>query len=142
MNKLHVLKQYPREFWILLIAAFLNQSGNMAFIFLAPFFTHHLSLTLTNASFAFAMFGFSTMLSALFGGFLVDRIGAMRCMLMTLVLNALILIAFTFVKHYPALLIMCLIWGFVFGLFRPATQTLLTFISPPNYSHCHGFFPT
>lgn len=125
---LHI-KALPSAFWIVIGATLMNQIGNMAFVFLVLYLNQHLKFSLTQASLAFAAFSASTVMTGFAGGGLVDKIGAARLMTISLIANGLILLIFPFIHEYTTIIVMCLAWGFVFGIYRPASQTVVSHLS-------------
>ena len=53
-------------------------------------------------------------------------------MVTSLIVNSLILFLFPLVHSYVPMLVMCLLWGFSYSLYRPASQTLVTELSTPG----------
>lgn len=126
------LRHAGSTFWLVIIATFLNQSGNMAFVFLLVYLTRHIGLSLPQASFAFAVFCASMLFTGIACGSFIDRFGPARAMIASLTGNALILLLFPLVHHNSLILIMCTLWGLTYGVYRPAAQTLMTCLSKPG----------
>lgn len=110
----------------------LNQIGNMAFIFLILYTTQYLGFSLAQSSLIFVSFSGSMLLAGLLGGVLIDRIGSVKIMISTLIGNGIILLIFPSIHNYYICILSCLIWGCVSGLYRPASQTLISHLSPPS----------
>src|SRR5579872_5922948 len=125
---LHI-KSFPKIFWIVILATFINQAGNMAFVFLVLYGTQHLGLSVIKASFAFVAFSLSVFISGVSVGSVIDQIGAAKVMIGSLLINAVILLIFPFVHRYELVIFMCLLWGLVYGAYRPASQTMITHLS-------------
>lgn len=123
------IRTLPNAFWVVICATLMNQIGNMAFVFLMLYLNKHLHFTLTQSSIAIVAFGSSMLMTGLFGGSLVDTIGAARVMAANLFLNGLVLLLFPWVHHFPGIIGMCLLWGLSFGLYRPASQTFVSYLS-------------
>jgi MFS family permease len=126
------IKTFPTLFWFVIAATFINQAGNMAFVFLVPYVAQHLGLSLMQGSFAFAVFSGSMLVSGLIAGNIIDQMGPARIMIVTVFANGLVLFVFPFIHHYYTLLTMCLIWGFFYGIYRPASQTFVSHLSTPG----------
>ncbi|MDX1901781.1 MAG: MFS transporter [Gammaproteobacteria bacterium] len=126
------IKSFPTVFWIVISATLINQIGNMAFVFLVVYTTQHLGWTLMQGSLAFALFSVSMLVSGLVAGSLIDYIGAARMMSGAVFANGLTLLIFPLIHQYDMLLAMCLIWGFFYGAYRPASQTLVSHLSRPG----------
>lgn len=128
---LHI-KSFPPAFWIVIAATFINQAGNMALVFLVLYATQYLGLTLIQGTTLFATTGISMLLCGLLSGNLIDQIGAARVMIGAVCANGLTLLLFPFIHHYHALLLVCLVWGFCYGIYRPASQTFIANLSTPG----------
>lgn len=126
---LHI-KNFPNPFWVVLSATLLNQAGNMAFVFLVLYSTQHLNFTLSQGASAFAVLSAGMLTSGLLAGNIIDRVGAGRMMIGSVFVNSLVLLSFPFTDNYSTVILFCLVWGVSFGIYRPATQTLLTYLSP------------
>ncbi len=126
------LKSFPRDLWILWTATFLNQLGFIVFPFLLLYLTQHLGFSLARSSFVYVAFGFTLMISSFIAGNIIDRIGPEKVLLTALAGNSIVMFIFPAIHHYIAILIMSMIWGATFGIYRPASQTLTSFLSPPG----------
>ncbi|OGT40110.1 MAG: hypothetical protein A3F12_03690 [Gammaproteobacteria bacterium RIFCSPHIGHO2_12_FULL_38_14] len=123
------IKTLPGAFWIVIGATFLNQAGNMAFVFLILYLNQYLGFNLTHASFAFAVFSASMVISSLFGGQYIDRFGAARLMIICILINSLILFIFTFFHYFDSILLLSALWGVMMGFYRASSSTLVTHLS-------------
>jgi MFS family permease len=123
------ISKFPRTFWWVILATFINQIGNMAIVFLMLYATQHLKLSISQGAVAFAVVSAMMFFSGLFSGNVIDRIGAAKITIIAVVINGLILFTFPFIKSYHTLLFCCLLWGTSFGTYRSASQTLVSFFS-------------
>lgn len=131
-NTLTNIQQLPQNFWVVIGATFINQLGMMSLVLLIPYLTIHLQLSLPLASLTLAICTFSLLLSGLLGGPLADRFGPRRIMMSSLLLNGLILFIFSFVSHFLLIVLISSLYGFTLGVYRPASQALLTRLSKPG----------
>lgn len=128
---LHI-KTFSAAFWIVIAATFINQAGNMAFVFLVVYTTQHLGLTLMQGSLAFAVFSGSMLVSGIVAGSIIDQVGAAQMIIGSVIANGLTLLMFPLIHDYHLLILMCLFWGFFYGIYRPASQTFVTHLSTPG----------
>lgn len=126
------IKTFPRAFWLLISAVFINQAGNAAIVFLVLYLTQHLHFSLIEASYVFGALGISMLLAGLLGGALIDRFGGARMMAAALFCNSLVLLTFPLVKNFHNIFCLCIAWGLIFGFYRPATQTFVAVLTPTN----------
>lgn len=127
------IKLLPKLFWLIVAATLLNQLGNMAFFFLVLYATHYLGFTLPQSSIIFAVFGGSMLLSGLVSGFFIDKLGTARIILWTLAANGIILLFFPLIHSYLFCILFTFLWGLSMGIYRPATQTLISLLANPKY---------
>lgn len=123
------IRNFPRAFWVVIVATLINQLGNMAFVFLMVYVNKHLGYSLFKSSIVFATFGISTFIAALIGGVIIDTMGAAKVLIFALLGNALTLFSIPFIHQFYALIALCSIWGVFYGISRPASQTLVSFLS-------------
>lgn len=123
------LKALPSAMWVLFTATFLNQLGFMVFPFLLLYLTQHMGFSLAKSSFVFVGNGIALIVSSFLAGNLVDRIGPEKTIIGSLFGNAAIMFIFVFLHSYWALFAAATFWGVVFGAYRPAVQTLVSFIA-------------
>lgn len=126
------IRSFPSAFWVVIAATLMNQVGNMALVFLILYLNQGLHFSLGYASFAFAVFSASMLISSLVGGGLIDQFGAARIIVCALFANGMGLLIFPLLHYYPFILMACTFWGFCFGLYRPASQTLVSQLSAPG----------
>lgn len=124
--------QFPRGFWIVLAASFINQAGNMAIAFLVLYLHQKLHFNLAEASFAFASFSAGMLTTGMIGGSLTDRYGGARIMALSLLGSGLLFLCIPLLQEYMLLMLLCLLIGLAYGLYRPASQALVSQMSPPG----------
>ncbi len=126
------IRSFPTTFWVVIAATLMNQAGNMALVFLIVYLHEALKFSLGYASFGFATFSSCMLISGIVGGGIIDRFGPARVIVCSLFANGLVLMTFPFLHQYIIVLIACMCWGFCFGLYRPASQTLVSHLSLPG----------
>lgn len=126
------IRTLSTTFWVVIGATLMNQTGNMALVFLVLYLSQHLGFNLTHASSAFAAFSIAMLLSGLWGGSWINKFGAVRVMIGSLFANGITLLLMPFIHTYFIIIVMCLAWGFFYGLYRPASQTFVSSLSTPG----------
>ncbi len=124
------IKKLPRPFWVVIAATVINQLGTMALVMLVPYLSYHLKLSLPQASFSYGICTFFILASGIIGGGLADRFGAWPIMVLSLLFTGIILLLFPFMHDLWQILLLCGFWGFFIGLYRPASQTFVSSVSP------------
>jgi len=123
------IKKFPRIFWVIISATFINQVGNMAFVFLMLYTTEHLGFSLSQGANLFAVVSASMLLSGILSGNLIDYFGAFRIMIFSVFMNGIILLILSFLHNYYTMMGMCFGWGFFYGVYRPASQTTVSYLT-------------
>jgi predicted MFS family arabinose efflux permease len=120
----------PRDVWLVSAALLINRAGTMVLPFLSLYFTVDRGLSITDAGALMALYGVGAVVGSYLGGWLADRIGALRTQHLSLLaggagflwlvtLDDLRLIA-------PAVFVVSL----VFEAFRPAAMAALAARAP------------
>lgn len=123
------IRKFPTSFWVVIAATLINQIGNMAFVFLVLYATEHLGLSVSEGATAFAVVSASMFLSGLLSGNLIDYFGAARSVIAAVFMNGIVLLCIPFIKNYYFFILACMAWGIFYGLYRPASQTLVSYMT-------------
>ena len=78
----------PRDVWLLSVAALINRAGTMVIPFLALYMTKHLGFAKEDAGLLIGVYGGGSLIGTWVGGYLTDRIGALRIQVTSLWLTA------------------------------------------------------
>lgn len=123
------IRAFSSDFWIVIFAIFLNQTCNMALVFLVLYLTQHLHFSLSHASLGFALFCGSAVLSGIAFSQSIDRFGAIRLMVLLLLINGTLLMTFPLLHHFVFIMLQCMAWGATYGLYRSAAQAAIAHFS-------------
>jgi MFS family permease len=126
------IRQFPNVFWLLIAATLINQIGNMALFFLILYLTQYQAFSLSDAAFLFAILATSMLVTGLLAGTLIDKLGFALILSCSLLLNGIVLIIFPLITTKSLMMLLCVIWGFTYGLYRPASQTFVSHLSRPG----------
>lgn len=124
------IQKLPSSFWVVIAATVINQLGTMALVMLVPYLSFHLKLSLAQASFSYGICTFFILVSGVIGGGLADRFGPHIIMMLALLFTGVILLVFPLMHHSWQIHLLCMFWGFFIGLYRPASQTFVSSVSP------------
>jgi predicted MFS family arabinose efflux permease len=122
----------PRELWALAAATLVNRMGTMALPFLVLYLTRALRFPASQAALVLTAYGAASLLASPLGGRLCDRLGALRVMMSSLAGTGLLLLAFPFVRGFPAVMALALGWSVMNEMGRPANLTAMTSLVPPE----------
>ena len=133
---------YPRQFWTLFFGSLINSTGNGLIInFISAYMTKHMGFTMTQVGLILVCFGVVVLVSQLFGGGLIDRIGRKPIMMVSLFGNAFACILFGIFSQAAAqnllfrnLLVAgtVLLVGSTNALFSPAASAMVIDLVKPN----------
>ena len=110
---------------------FVNRLGAFLSIFLVLFMTSK-GRSPAEASFALGAYGAGGVLGVLIGGMLADRLGARNATVLSMSSSAVLVASLLYVPNYMVLLAAVALCGLVSQIFRPASATLLSELTPES----------
>ena len=114
------------SFWILALTQFLRLGSNYTFIAWLPLLLHEeYGLDILSAGTALSIFNLAGMLSNPVGGFISDRVGEKKVLLISFFALALDVILFTGVKTSPMIYVAAFILGWFINLIRSPSFAIL-----------------
>ncbi len=134
-----VLKSYrdaysglPRAAWMLAAVDFVNSSGTMVLFFMTLYLTQKLNYSLATAGRTLGAYGLGSLVGAVLGGWLCDRLGARNVQGMSLLLMGTILLLLGFFASLPAILVLMTLLGVFSTSLFPATSTAMSQACPKD----------
>ena len=112
----------PREVWYLALVMFINRSGSMVLAFLTLYVNKELGYSEQLAGMVIAIFGVGSILGSLLGGWLTDRVGAIRLQAIAFVLNAVGFVALYQLTDYVAFAVTLFLMSAAGEAFRPVCK--------------------
>ncbi len=132
----HVLSlydDYPRQFWVLMGAAFIDMVGNSLLLtFFALFLTDKFDISMARAGVVFAVFAATSFVGSTLGGALVDSIGRKPVVLFGLVASALGNLAVVLADSFTLVCVFAAVLGIADSIATPAWQSMKADILPPE----------
>lgn len=110
---------------------FVNRLGGFINIFLVLYMTS-LKKTPEQAATALAAYGLGAVIGVLIGGALADRLGARNATVISMGGSAVLIASLLYLPSYPLLVVAVTIVGIVSQIYRPASATLLSDLTPEN----------
>ncbi|RSS46691.1 MFS transporter [Streptomyces sp. WAC08241] len=110
----------PREFWWLWTATLINSLGGFVGIFLALYLTTGLGYSAGFAGLVGSLYGGGAVVASILGGFLTDRIGRTRTILVAQLTTSLSTLVLGFVGDAPMIAAMAFVVGVSGAASRPA----------------------
>ena len=123
------LRALPRGAWILFFGTFLNKFGTFVLPFLAIYMTR-LGYTSAQAGLAIGAYGIGTLCACLLGGYLADRLGRRKTIVLSMGSAALAMLSLSQVRSLPMIVLFSGLAGLTGELYRPASSALLADLVP------------
>lgn len=128
-----IYSEYPRQFWLLVGASFIDQVGNaLIFPFFALFLTDHYGIDLAQVGVIFAIFAAAGLVGSTIGGAMADRFGRKPIALSALVTSALGNVAIVLIHDLTLLYALAALIGVVGSLGGPAWQAMMADLLPED----------
>jgi len=123
------LRSLPRAAWVLFFGTFLNKFGS----FVIPFLTLYLTrggYPLRAAGLALGAYGTGNLAASLLGGYLADRIGRRRTIVLSMFSGAIAMMLLSQAHTLPSILALAALAGLTGEMYRPASSALLADLVP------------
>jgi MFS family permease len=123
------LRALPRGAWILFLGTFLNKFGTFVLPFLAIYMTR-LGYSSGEAGLAIGAYGIGTLGACLVGGWLADRLGRRKTIVLSMFSVALAMLCLSRARSLPLIVLLSGLAGLTGELYRPASSALLADLVP------------
>ena len=125
--------EYPRQFWLLLGASFIDGLGGaLLFPFFTLYVTAHFDVGMTTVGIIFGLFSISAIFGSTIGGALSDRFGRKRMIIFGLVSSALITLLMGFAHDIRIFFVAAVLVGLFANMGDPARQAMVADLLPPE----------
>jgi predicted MFS family arabinose efflux permease len=114
-----------------LVGVFVSRLGAFLQVFLLLFLTHR-GFTAVQAGVALGCYGAGSVIGELLSGSMSDRLGPRRTILLGMSGTAALILAVLYVANYPGLLAAVVVVGAVSHIYRTASATLLSELTPEH----------
>lgn len=121
-----------RETWLLSLVILVNRCGYMAVPFMSMYITQSLHRSIEDAGLIITLFGVGSVLGAMAGGYLTDKLGFQPVQIGSLVLSGVFFVLFAFVTDFTWLCMLIIVLSFFVEAFKPANQTAIAAYSAPE----------
>lgn len=126
------LRDLPRTFWILWTGALINRLGGFVMPLLALYLTGQRGIAVEQVGVVIALYGAGTLAAGTVGGWLADRIGRRRTLLLALVLGALAMLHLAFARAPAHIAAAAFLLGLLGDMYRPAVSAAVSDLVPPE----------
>src|SRR2546423_1253638 len=124
------VRALPRGAWVLFFGTFLNKFGTFVLPYLAIYLTRRLGYSAAQASLAIAAYGIGTLAASLLGGYLADRLGRRKTIVLSMFSAALAMLCLSQAHTWPVFTPLPSLAGLTGDLSRPASSALLADLVP------------
>lgn len=124
-------RETPRQAKALLAGVFVSKLAGFIQIFLVLFLTSR-GFSSGQAGLALGLYGAGAVLGTFVGGSLSDRLSARTVTIISMLGSALLIVSIVYLDQYLLLLLAVLLVSAIGQLYRPAAQSLITELTPPN----------
>jgi len=123
--------EFPREFWILVVGAFIDRlGGTLIFPFFALYITARFNVGMAQAGVLLGMFSLFGSIGNIIGGALTDKIGRRAMMLFGLILSAMSSIFMGLANDLSVFYGLVIFVGLLSSVGGPASQAMVADIVP------------
>lgn len=122
----------PRVYWILWAGALINRLGGFVMPLLALYLTGPRGLGVEQAGVVISLFGAGSLLAGPLGGFLADRLGRRRTLILALVAGALAMLHLAFARAPLHIAAAAFLLGIFGELYRPAVSAAIADLVPSH----------
>jgi MFS family permease len=123
------LRQLPRGAWILFFGTFLNKFGTFVLPFLAIYMTG-MGFSSAQAGLAIGAYGVGTLVACVLGGYLADRFGRRRTIVLSMFSAAAVMLCLSQARTLSSIVLLAGVAGLAGELYRPASSALLADLVP------------
>ena len=129
LGALATWRQTPRQVKALLAGVMISKLAGFLQLFLVLFLTHR-GFSSGQAGLAAGMYGAGMVVGTFTGGWISDRLSARTATMISMLGSAVLIISIAYIRLYPLLLLTVLMTSTVGQIYRPASQSLLTELTP------------
>ncbi|MFJ5964981.1 MDR family MFS transporter [Bacillus sp. NPDC093026] len=129
-NNLRTL--HPLSWTIIIGTIFGRMATSMSIPFLAVYLTQVKGATASSAGFIIAVSSLIGIVASFYGGYISDRIGRKKVMLMSIFGWTLVFVGFAFADAIWVFFVMNALNGLCRALFEPTSKALLSDVTPPS----------
>ncbi|WP_418602901.1 MDR family MFS transporter [Hwangdonia sp.] len=132
-NYLESFKGLSKEIWYLSLITLINRAGTMVIPFLSLYLTKNLGFSKDDAGWILVFFGLGSLIGSWLGGWLTDKIGFYKVMVLSLFVTGIGFIGLQYVTSFWGLCFAILLIMVIADTFRPALfVSLKTYSKPEN----------
>jgi len=121
-----------KETWLLSLVILINRCGYMAVPFMSMYITQSMHRSIADAGLIITLFGVGSVLGAMAGGYLTDKIGFHTVQIVSLMVSGLLFVLFGHIDDFNGLCALTVVLSFFVEGFKPANNTAVASYSAPE----------
>lgn len=130
----------PPEYWVVWLGTLINRAGGFVVPLLTFYLARERGMTLTEAGTIVSLYGAGTVVAALAGGVMTDRVGRRATMAISMFGGSVLMIVLGLVTEPGPIAAVTLALGFVGELYRPAVSAFIADVVPAEHRlRAYGF---
>lgn len=123
--------ELPRTIHVLCLGSFVNRAGTFVIVFLTIYLQTELKLGVEFATLTIGLFGLGSILAALIGGHLADKIGRRTVMLGGLFGGAAVLVVLSMLRTPWMVAAGVFVFALLADMYRPASSAMMADVTEP-----------
>lgn len=128
-----VYGEYPKQFWTLILATFIDRLGGaLLFPFFTLYITRKFGVSMTGVGVLFGLFATSSMVGGMLGGAISDRLGRKGMLIFGLVVSAMSSLVMGLVNSFELFFATTLFVGVFANMGGPAQQAMVADLLPED----------
>jgi MFS family permease len=132
MGPLSLVRRLPPTVQLLVAGTLVNKIGSLIVPYLSIVLAREFSVPEPTIGLLLLAYGAGSVLSILTGGFLTDRLGRRRTLLVSLFGSGSLAVAMAFAPSLSALATLLILFGFLADLYRPASSAIVSDLLPSH----------
>jgi MFS family permease len=131
-NPLRIVGRFPRPVRLLIVGTLVNRLGTFIVPYLTLILLRDFHMREGEAARLLFAFGIGSVVSILTGGFVTDRFGRRRTLLVSLFGSGVLAVAMGLVPSTAAFVPLLVAFGFIADLYRPASSAMISDLLPSS----------
>lgn len=130
----------PPAYWVVWLGTLINRAGGFVVPLLTFYLARERGMTLSEAGAIVSLYGAGTVVAALVGGVMADRVGRRTTMVISMLGGAVLMLLLGFMTELWMIAAVTLALGFVGELYRPAVSAFIADVVPAEHRlRAYGF---
>lgn len=127
-----LVRRLPATVRLLVAGTLINKTGSLIVPYLSIVLQRDFGQSEASVGMILLAYGVGSVLSILTGGFLTDRLGRRRTLLVSLLGSGTLAVAMAFAPSLAALATLLILFGFLGDLYRPASSAIVSDLLPSH----------